>query len=183
MAKKTRRDRAYPTGEAPLNWREDPAHLKEWRETLGVTQPELAKEAGVSKTLIALIEKGKRPLVEPSRTAIWDAMYGFMVEQVKNPTAPAFKFWASFWGHLNTGQLMGLEKTPAQRVRFYAQQMEHDYAHQIKELTESERQTRDNNRFLIDLLDRGTTEALEAKESEKVEQIREESKQRVKKGE
>lgn len=98
----------------------------EWRETLGVTQPELAKEAGVSKTLIALIEKGQRPLVPPSRDEIWAAMSGFMYRQALNPTG-AFKFWATFFGPLDTGQLMGLDKTPAQRVRDYARQMEHDY--------------------------------------------------------
>jgi DNA-binding XRE family transcriptional regulator len=174
MAKKTRRDRAYPTGDVRLNWREDPAHLKEWRETLGVSQPELAKEAGVSKTLIALIEKGQRPLVQASRDAIWDAMYGFMVEQVKNPTSNAFKFWASFFGPLNTGILMGLEQTPAQRVRGYARQMEHDYKHRIDELTASDRQARDNNRFLLDLLDR---HAEDTDAADRVEQIRAETKQ------
>lgn len=150
----------------------------EWRETLGVTQPELAKEAGVSKTLIALIEKGQRPLVPPSRDEIWAAMSGFMYRQALNPTG-AFKFWATFFGPLDTGQLMGLDKTPAQRVRDYARQMEHDYEEKLRESKASERQAWDNNRFLLDAFD---AEATKISDLERLEQIREESKQRVKKG-
>jgi DNA-binding XRE family transcriptional regulator len=175
MAKQKRRDRAYPSGNAPLNWRENPEHLKEWRETLGVTQPELAKEAGVSKTLIALIEKGKRPLVGESRERIWDAIGAISREQAQHPKG-AFKFWATFFGETeDTGQLMGLDQTPAQRVRGYARQMEHDYKHRIDELTASDRQARDNNRFLLDLLDR---HAEDTDAADRVEQIRAENKQR-----
>jgi transcriptional regulator with XRE-family HTH domain len=146
--------------------------LKEWRETLGISQPELAKAAGVSKTLIALIEKKKRPLVQPSRDAIWDAMYGFMVDRVKNPSG-AFKFWATFWGPSEAGQLMGLEKTPAQRTRDYARQIVGDHAAEKKELKESERRALELANRLIDLLNVETTKADAAAQAEEIrEEIR-----------
>src|SRR5258708_5531845 len=125
MTKKTKQARSFPIGDKPMHWEVrscDPAYLKEWRESLGVSQPQLAKEAGVSKALIALIENGQRPLVGESREDIWGAIQAFARHQALNPSeaSPAFKFWATFFGPDESGSIIALDRTPAQRVRNYA---------------------------------------------------------------
>lgn len=46
----------------------------------GITQAQLAKRAGVSQKLISAIETGVNPMVEPSRTRIWNALHSFELE-------------------------------------------------------------------------------------------------------
>jgi transcriptional regulator with XRE-family HTH domain len=51
-----------------------PAGLREWRKVRGLTQVELAKRAGCSDTLVALIETGRRqPGIDNAR-AIADVL-------------------------------------------------------------------------------------------------------------
>lgn len=53
------------------------------RKRLGVTQVELAKRAGVSQKLISAIETRVNPMVEPSRSRIWNALRAFELERIE----------------------------------------------------------------------------------------------------
>lgn len=113
--------------DSKISWREDPAHLKEWRQTLGITQPELALKSGVSKEFIALIETGLCPFVDPSRTAIWNAISTILGDQLSNPAgmSSTLKFWVTFFGseRFEIERLNQLVLTPAQTVRLLARHM------------------------------------------------------------
>lgn len=52
------------------------------RKRLDITQTDLAKRAGVSQKLISAIETGVNPMVEPSRTRIWNALRDFELERI-----------------------------------------------------------------------------------------------------
>jgi len=60
-----------------MEWFEDPKVLRTRRKRLGVTQVDLAAEAGVNRAVIADIEAGRRPLGEDVRTPIWKAVASF----------------------------------------------------------------------------------------------------------
>lgn len=53
-------------------WFEDHRHLAEARRKRGITQAELAKEAGISQRLVSAIERGTRSFLEPKR--LWEAL-------------------------------------------------------------------------------------------------------------
>lgn len=172
MGKKTKQLVAEAKRGKPLPYFEDKEKLRGWRTALDLSQAQLAKEAKISQALVAQIETGRHAFNEPYRQKLWDAIAVVLSHRALEPNpAGNFGFLASLAG--GTGQLMGLDYTPWERVRNYVRQTFHDNAEEIKELKASNRLAWDNVRVLVDLLDRSTEEALKENEKEAVEGIRE----------
>lgn len=165
-----------------LPYNENPAHMKEWRETLGLSQVELAKLAGVTRSLISLIELGERPLVEPSRTAIWNALDKARNETAEklakeNPTTidltDPLSFYSAFFGPKSeVGKMIGLGKA-AQKKEHIQRETISSLKHKLWASQQNEKAAiaRANFAFkkcdeLLDILDLQAKEILAAKEKE-----------------
>src|SRR5690242_1711808 len=57
-----------------IPYSDNPKDLVRWREYVGVTQEELAKEAGVSRSLVAVIECGAKPFSANAKVNLWSAI-------------------------------------------------------------------------------------------------------------
>jgi transcriptional regulator with XRE-family HTH domain len=165
-----------------IPYNEDPAKLKEWRKTLGLSQVELAKLAGVTRSLLSLIELGERPLVEPSRTAIWNALDNLRNERAKelaaanptkfNPNDP-LSFYSEFFGAKSeVGKIIGLGKATQKKERVQRETIS-SLKHKLWASQQNEKAAIGRAQWafdkvaeLLDILDLQTKEILAAKEKE-----------------
>ena len=54
-----------------MHWSEDPAFLQRTRQFLGLTQAELAREAGVKPSRIGDLEAGRRSMSTKEKASVW----------------------------------------------------------------------------------------------------------------